>query len=224
VVETDYDLALIKEQVAASATPPTLGTQVTYEITVMNQGNVPSGVLSVRDVIPAGLSFVSASPAPASDPGVGNAGTVTVFTLVLEVSDVTLSPYHNVAEINADSGDDADSDPSDGSAFSDTFDDSNVTNDSDPGDQDDSDFADFEVESSYDLALIKEQTTQSATPATLGTEVSYEITVMNQGNVGWYDFRISITERGQRSGCWQYRSRNVDCPCIEWTCARCADG
>jgi len=110
---------LIKEQSALSESPATLGTEVTYTITVMNQGTVPSGSFTVSEVIPAGMTFVSASPAASTDPGVGSGGTVTwmvpaaselavtgqtSFDVVLKIDDVSQSPYHNTAEISADSG------------------------------------------------------------------------------------------------------------------------
>ena len=157
----------------------------------MNQGNVPSGTYTVTEAIPAGMNFVSATPSATTDPGAGSNGNVTwvvpatgelaagaqtSFDVVLEVADVAQSPYHNVAEITADSGapygGDDDSDPTDGSGAVDSFNDSDVTNDQDPGDADDSDFEDLEVDAEYDLALIKEQSAISASPATLGTQVT----------------------------------------------------
>jgi len=203
-----YDLALIKDVASMSATPATLGTDVTYTITVMNQSNVPSGTFTVTDIIPAGMTFVSATAAIATtvitDPGVGSGGSVTfvvpaadeiaptaqtTFTVVLKIADVTLSPFKNIADITADSGDDEDSDPTDNSGSSDTFDDGDVTNDEDPNDEDDSDFDELDVATVYDLSLIKTFTSASPAPADIGSVVTYTITVMNQGNVasGAYD-------------------------------------
>jgi len=158
---TSYDLALIKQQVSINPTPATLGSQVTYRITVMNQGAATSGSYTVEDIIPAGMSFVSASPNATTAPAVGSNGTVgwvvpnsgelasgdtATFNVVLKIDDVTKSPFKNIAEITADSGDDEDSDPTDNSGSADTFNDDDVSNDQDPGDQDDSDFELLEVD------------------------------------------------------------------------------
>jgi len=73
----------------------------------MNQGNVLSGLFTVSEAIPAGMTFVSASPIASTDLGAGNRGTVTwvvpgvseltvsgqtSFDIVLEVAGVTESP------------------------------------------------------------------------------------------------------------------------------------
>jgi len=212
VAVPEYDLALIKEITTVTPTPAAAGTQVTYTVTVMNQGTIPSGSYTVSDSIPAGMSFVSATPAATTDPGVGSTGTVTwvvaaanelapaaqtTFTLVVQIDDEAQSPYHNTAEITEDSGDDDDSDPTDGSGASDTIDDSDVTTDEDEGDEDDSDFADIAVGGSgapYDLALIKTMTAMSPQPAAVGSQITYTITVMNQGSLpsGSYEVTDAI--------------------------------
>jgi len=112
-----YDLALIKVQTALSANPAVAGTQVSYRITVMNQGAVDSGSFTVEDIIPAGMSYVSATPAPTSAPAPGSGGVVqwvvptsselavgasANFDIVLQVDDVGLSPFKNIAEITAE--------------------------------------------------------------------------------------------------------------------------
>ena len=56
-----YDLALIKTIAPGQPTALAIGDQVTYNITVTNQGDVPSNAYSVTDVLPAGMSFVAAS-------------------------------------------------------------------------------------------------------------------------------------------------------------------
>ncbi len=203
-----YDLALIKTVTAITPAPAKLGSDITFTITVMNQGAVASGSFSVEDVLPAGLGFVSAAPTPTGNPAVGASGTVqwvvpvggelapgatTTFEVVARVVDITLSPFRNIADIVADSGDDDDSTAGDNSGASDTFDDTDVTNDSDPGDQDDSDFTEVVVVPEYDLALIKQQKSLSASPPTLGTLVTYEITVMNQGDLPSGSFTVTDT-------------------------------
>jgi uncharacterized repeat protein (TIGR01451 family)/LPXTG-motif cell wall-anchored protein len=112
-----YDLALAK---VVSGYDASTGL-ATYQITVVNQGAVPSGAFTVTDEIPAGTSFESAS-----DGGTSVAGVVTwnvsavdqlvpgasvTLQSVLRVDDPAASPFTNTAEISADSGDDCDSTP-----------------------------------------------------------------------------------------------------------------
>ena len=70
----EYDLALIKS--ADTSIPYARGSTIIFEILVMNQGDMVSGDYIVEDVLPPELNFVSASPTAASDPGVGNTGSV----------------------------------------------------------------------------------------------------------------------------------------------------
>ncbi len=204
-----YDLALIKKTISVFPNPPDDNSNVTYRIKVRNQGNIPSGSFTVTDVIPTGMTFVSATPAATTDPGVGNGGSVSwvvpagqqlapsgeiTFDLKVNIADVNQAPFKNIAEITADSGapfgGDKDSDPTDGSGFTDTFNDDNVVNDNDPGDEDDSDFEILEADI-YDLALIKELISVDPNPAVAGSEVTFEITVMNQGNLNSGTFTVS---------------------------------
>ncbi len=201
-----YDLALSKTIKLIDPTPAVLGSQVTFEITVMNQGGIPSGTYTVTDLLPAGMGFVSASPAATTDPGAGVTGTVewvvatgdeltpgtsSTFEVVAEIIDDSVGPYRNEAEITADSGDDEDSDPTDGSGASDTFNDNDVTNDNDPGDSDDSDFEQLSLTPEYDLSLIKQTISVAPTPVANGTQVTYRMTVMNQGNVNSGTFTVT---------------------------------
>ncbi len=196
----EYDLALVKKIVSAG--PYQLGQEITYQIEVMNQGDINSGDYTVEDNLPAELVFVSASPAATSSPAVGSSGTITwdatnlapgdiaVFTLVarIDAAPAPGSPIKNTAEITADSGEDDDSDPTDDSDNSDTFDDDDVTNDQDPNDEDDSDFEEI-VLGEYDLALIKEIV--STGPYTIGQEITYQITVMNQGELDSGEYKVA---------------------------------
>jgi uncharacterized repeat protein (TIGR01451 family) len=58
-VIVDYDLALVKVLPVNQSFK--LGSNITFNIVVKNQGNVNSGPVSVQDVIPAGLTFVTAT-------------------------------------------------------------------------------------------------------------------------------------------------------------------
>jgi large repetitive protein len=53
------------------------GGNITYSLTVSNNGNTPTGQVNVTDNVPAGTTFVSASPAPSSAPPFNGTGAVT---------------------------------------------------------------------------------------------------------------------------------------------------
>jgi large repetitive protein len=56
------------------------GNNITYTLTVTNNGNAPSGQINVTDNVPAGTTFVSASPNPTSAPPFNGTGAV-IWTL-----------------------------------------------------------------------------------------------------------------------------------------------
>ena len=152
-VDVDYDLALVK--VLPANQRYKVGDSITFNIVVKNQGNVPSGPVSVQDVIPAGLTFVSAT-----DGGLNAAQVVTwelanlqpgevhTFTVVVRMVDATKTTYVNFAEIVADGAvgygpgvSDDDSTP-DGDITNDLLVDTDDVNiDQIPGDEDDHDRA-----------------------------------------------------------------------------------
>ena len=196
-VDVVYDLALVKTVAA-----PTIAFDgiATFTITVVNQGNVPSGVYTVTDSLPPGTTLVSAS-----DGGLANGATTMVswdlpslavgesrsLTLVLRPTDLTRAPYRNVADISADSSSaystladpvaDADSVPGDPATSA--ADNLAVADAGVGGDTgfDDEDVAIVAVPVVYDLALVK-----NVVPGQnyrQGSVIAYEIQVKNQGNV-----------------------------------------
>ena len=107
------------------ATPTERGT-ITYTITVINQGNVQSGVYTVTDTLPAGVSPTTLPAGATVDGSVVTwdganlaPGETAPFTLVVQIDDVNQRPFRNVAEISADSAElvygevDIDSTPND---------------------------------------------------------------------------------------------------------------
>ncbi|MDQ2677701.1 MAG: hypothetical protein M3Y51_03080 [Actinomycetota bacterium] len=108
-VTVRYDLALIKRL------PPgqraRLGDTIRFEIVVKNQGDVPSGVFSVQDVLPDGMAFVTATDGAVAGPGTLSwndlpsidPGAAKVITLEARLDDITRDAYVNRAEITADS-------------------------------------------------------------------------------------------------------------------------
>jgi uncharacterized repeat protein (TIGR01451 family) len=136
-IVVDYDLALIK---TVAAGPFEYGDDVTWTITVKNQGNVPSGSFDVVDTLPAGLTFVSASNGGSAAAGVVTwadlpslaAGATTTLTLVTTITDGTVREYRNWAEISADSADDYDT-PGDDVEDADSTPDTDTGSDPRPG-------------------------------------------------------------------------------------------
>ena len=106
----DYDLALVK--VLPGGQTFKLGNDITFRIDVMNQGNVDSGPVTVMDVLPAGLTLVSASNGGlAGDQTVTwqlenlTPGQIVSFTVVVKMTNITLPSYINYAEIVEDGAD-----------------------------------------------------------------------------------------------------------------------
>ncbi len=222
-VTTDpvYDLALVK---VADRSTTTYDGPVIWTITVVNQGNVPSGAFTVTDTIPVGMAYDSSTDggAVAGDgrsvtwvlPSLLPGGTVNV-TLTTHVVDVTKRPFRNTAEITADGSaaytvpggttvHDADSVPGDEASSAvdiTTIDEAGVG--ADAG-HDDEDVAVVDVHVVYDLDLVKRL--PDGQSFKLGSVLHYEITVSNQGNVpsGPYtvvdDLPLGLTFVGASNG------------------------
>ena len=193
------------------------GALVTYTVTVINQGNQPAANVVVTDTMPAGFSFPAAHATNtangwslvAGNPTTtinaiapsGQAGDTVTRQIVLEVGPtVAAGASVNYAEISSDDGNDVDSTTdtnstndaggTPGSAADDATggDGTGAMPDTDAAtDEDDHDPAQVTVET-YDLALIKEYTSDNYDgPAdgivTPGALVTYTITVTNQGTV-----------------------------------------
>ncbi len=104
VTPQQADLALAK---TVSNPTPNVGDSVTFTVTLTNNGpNTATGV-QVSDLLPAGLSFTSATPSQGTyDPATGlwTVGTVVVGTpqtLVIEATVDSPSPQTNTATISA---------------------------------------------------------------------------------------------------------------------------
>ena len=138
---------------------PNVGDQIVYTITVFNAGpNAATGV-QVTDLLPAGVSFVSANPSQGSyDNGtgswdVGAITTATPATLAITVTVVNVAQATNTATIT-----DADQfDP-------------NTGNNTDTADMD---------PLAADLLLIK--SVSDATP-NVGDQITFSVTVVNNGS------------------------------------------
>jgi uncharacterized repeat protein (TIGR01451 family) len=194
-----FDLALTKT-ISASNTPPyEPGDDVTFDVTVINQGNVSAFNIGLVDYIPNGLTL---NDSDWTDNGNGNA-TLNTPIPFLEDSTSTVVPITfsidqnnpgttitNFAEISTA---DNDNDPTNGTADDDDSipdtdpdDDGVVTDDAvnnENGDEDDHDPADLKI-SVFDLALTKVINIASTPgPYNPGDDVSFIISLFNQGNV-----------------------------------------
>ena len=98
------------------------GTDVTFTITVFNQGSVDSNSFEVTDFIPAGFVLSATSPDSAAwtDNGDGTAsiaggplaaGDDVDIDITLTADSVAPGEFVNWAEISSDGGDDIDSTP-----------------------------------------------------------------------------------------------------------------
>ncbi len=168
-----YDLALSKD--IATAGPYAPGDVVDFDITVTNEGTVPSGTFTVVDYIPAGFSFAWTNAASYtlvwSDlvldyPSIQVWGSATITVSMLIDAGFTGSSITNNAEVMTDNGNDTDSTPGDNSTNEDDDDDETIAIDV--------------TTDTYDLALRKTRMTSTYAP---GDTVTFNIRVINQWSV-----------------------------------------
>jgi len=187
-VDVVYDLSVT---VAPDETVVTPGDPITYTITVVNQGNVPSDAFTVADVVADGLAFVS-SPDGVYTPGTPNRvvftgtslapGASATFTWVAAISDSSKRPFIDGAQITSTSA----------AGYG-------VT-EADLADNADSSSVDVR-DIIYDLSLAAESNT--ALVAVAG-QVTYTVTVRNRGNLAsrqvvvraWVPNGMTVTDLG----------------------------
>ncbi|MFO0807782.1 MAG: SdrD B-like domain-containing protein [Gemmataceae bacterium] len=175
--EDDDDTATVTPQVAdlsltktVDNATPILGSNVTFTITVRNAGPNGATNVAVRDVLPSGLTFVSATPSQgsyASGTGIWTVGSVAnggTATMQIVATVTTLGVKVNGAEVSAADQFDPDSTPNNNSTTEDDDDTATVT----PG-------------QIADLSLTK--TVDNARP-NIGQTVTFTITVSNAGPNG----------------------------------------
>ncbi|WND82000.1 CARDB domain-containing protein [Lysobacter capsici] len=149
------DLAVTK---TASNAAPIVGTNVTFTVTVSNNGPSSADAVNVTDQLPAGYTFVSANPSVGTynaGTGVWAVGTLASganATLDIVATVLATGPYANTATATSTTGD-----PTPGN--------NTATNTPVPV-------------ASADLAVTK--TASSATP-TVGTNITFTVTVSNNG-------------------------------------------
>ena len=159
------DLSLIK---TASDPSPTVGDTVSFTVTLSNAGPDTATNVTVTDLLPAGLSFVSATPYQGTytaATGIWSIGTLTSSNLALldiRAKVTAAGPLTNYAQVSASDQADPDSTPG---------------NDS----QTEDDNAEITLQAaaqSADLSLIK---TASDPSPTVGDTVSFTVTLSNAG-------------------------------------------
>ncbi len=186
-----FDLAITKDLAPSQELAIAPGEDVTFDITVLNQGNIAADNILVTDYIPNCMTLNDANWTPSGTDAVytmsvangdipaggllPNEEVSVQITLTVKNPTPTACDLVNWAEISAatdDNGgptDDIDSDP-DGD------------NSNDPVDEDDIDSAEISL-LSFDLALTKDLSAGQDVAVAPGDFVSYDITVVNQGDI-----------------------------------------
>ena len=166
LVDPRSDLAVT---LSDSPDPVTAGTNLTYTIQVSNNGPSAASNVSLSDALPAGTTFVSlSSPGgwSASTPAVGASGNVTLTKATVAPAETgTFTLVVNVAASVAN-----------GSVISDTVTASTTTTELSPANN--SATATTTVSTNADLAIVM---TDTPDPANAGTNISYAITLTNNG-------------------------------------------
>jgi uncharacterized repeat protein (TIGR01451 family) len=153
--QAQAELALTK---TVSNATPNVGDQITFTVTLTNNGPQAATGVTVTDLLPAGLTFVSAAPSQGtytSGTGVWNVGTIASgasTTLVITATVVSPNAQTNSATITA--SDQADPNPNNNAASV------------------------AETPQQADLALVK--TVSTATP-NVGDQITFTITLTNAG-------------------------------------------
>ncbi len=180
-----FDLALSKGLAAGQSSSVAPGDLITYEITVVNQGQITTDSIEITDYIPACMMLADADWTASgtnatylmtvADGDIASGGLVpgamasVEITLLLDNPVGVACDLTNVAEISGDKGDDTDSTP-DG-------DDSN-----DPAGEDDIDEVPVDL-LDFDLALSKDLATGQASAVAPGDDITFTISIVNQGNI-----------------------------------------
>jgi len=164
ILEADLELTKSVDQSVVN-----VGDQVTWTITLTNLGPAAATGVTVEDMLPNGLSVVSASemldpvagaPVPTFTWNVGNLGVNETVTLTILTSVDGVGPYTNVAQVATVDQPDPDSTPG--------------NNDPNEDDQDE-DTVGGEL---IDLELVK---TVDQASVNVGDDVTWTITVTNEG-------------------------------------------
>ncbi|RKN10771.1 DUF11 domain-containing protein [Aquimarina sp. BL5] len=170
-VESIADLSLIKTVVDGD-TMPLIGTEITFQITVSNDGPQDASGVEILDLLPSGFDFVLFSSSTGSydeNTGIWNVGNIasgTSETLLIDVLVNATGDYLNVAEVSASDITDPDSGPG--------------NDDGDQSEDDEDNQLVTPVDAIADLSLEKTVVDNDITP-NVGDEITFQITVTNDG-------------------------------------------
>ena len=160
-----------------------VGDEVTYTVTVTNDGPSDATGVELTDELPAGVDYVSHDPSVGSySPGtgvwtigdldVGDSATLRVVAEVIETGDIT-----NAAEVSAADQDDVDSEPAEGPLDA-----------ANPPDQDDEAVAVVTgVEMDLELGIDVD-----VTNVNVGDPATYTVTLTNQGPSGATGVTVAV--------------------------------
>jgi len=174
-VAIDYvdvaDLSLTKIVVDNDITP-LVGSEITFEVRVFNDGPQDASGVQVSDLLPSGYDFVlysSTSGTYNETTGLWELGTVLSGeseTLLIDVLVNGTGDYLNIAEVIASNVFDIDSVPN--------------NDDGDQSEDDEDNAVVTPVEPVSDLSLVKTVVDGDVTPL-VGSEITFQITVSNDG-------------------------------------------
>jgi len=215
-----FDLALAKKLAPGEDERVYPGQDITFIIEVTNQGSVQAQNITLVDYIPAGLSLNDADWNQSGGQaeynlGVLNPGQTSTVEITFTVTQNVAGQIINRAEVHAATdglGDavgngpgqvpDLDSTPdstegNDSGGVVNTGDDDNISEDGkDGGDEDDADPEDITVEI-FDLALNKVLGAGEDEQVYPGQDITFTITVFNQGTNASYNVPGSIAAGGE---------------------------
>jgi uncharacterized repeat protein (TIGR01451 family) len=202
-----FDLALVKLLSAGQDRAVEPGDTISFDIIVINQGMIPADSVLITDYVPAGLNFdASLNPTWVDNGGLiqttlaiadgeipaggllpGQSDTVQIL-LVLDSPLPAGTRIENFAEIssatdeNGDPQTDIDSNPD--TVDDDTYNqDNEVSGNGNEGEDEDDHDGEEIVIKGFDLALIKTLADGQASLVSEGDDVTFRITILNQGMI-----------------------------------------
>ncbi|MBL0737573.1 DUF11 domain-containing protein [Flavobacterium sp. GN10] len=163
------DLSLVKNVVAGN-TSPVVGSQVSFELKITNDGPNNATGVQVTDLLPSGFEYVNYSSSAGtydSTTGIWNVGTVdtgVTESLILDAKVLPTGDYTNITQVTASNLPDPDSTPN--------------NDDGDQSEDDEDNVVLTPIPPSADLSLTK--TVSNATPL-VGSVVTFTIITTNSG-------------------------------------------
>ncbi|MFC4479175.1 PKD domain-containing protein [Flavobacterium chungangensis] len=163
------DLSLTKNVVTGN-TSPVVGSQVSFELKITNDGPNNATGVQVMDLLPTGFQYVNYSSSAGtynSTTGIWNVGTVDVGvteSLILDAKVLPKGDYKNITQVTASNLPDPDSTPN--------------NDDGDQSEDDEDSVVLTPIPPSADLSLTK--TVSNATPL-VGSVVTFTIITTNSG-------------------------------------------